>query len=218
MTRVSPSHEALDPRIVRTRATVVAAATELLATEGIGRLTIDAIAQRSGVARSTIYRNWPERADLLLAAFESVARLDCPLVVFGCSGDHLVGEACGASPARTVEDLRRVVDAQGHRFMSLRQSILGAALGSIVAEARHDEAIAEALHRFGRARRVPLTDIATQVVTAVGADPRVDPDHAVERFVAPFFYRHLLSGEVIDADLVAQQTEMLLSDLGLDSE
>lgn len=196
---------------------MLAAATELLATEGIGRLTIDAIAQRSGVARSTIYRNWPDRADLLLAAFESVARQDCPLVALGCPGDHLVGEACGVPPPGTVEDFRRIIDEHANRIMALGNSTLGRALASIVSEAGHDQAIALALYRFGQGRRIPLADAAEHVVAAVAAEPRVDPGHAIERFVSPFFYRHLVSGEPIDDELVEQQSAMLLSDLGLTS-
>ncbi|MDH3299160.1 MAG: TetR/AcrR family transcriptional regulator [Acidimicrobiia bacterium] len=210
-----PRVPTVDPRIVRTREAVVAAASELLATEGIGRLTIDAIAQRSGVARSTIYRNWPERADLLLAAFESVARLDCPLTALGCSGDHLVGEDCGVPPPRTVEEFRRIVSEHARRIMALRESTLGGALAAIVAEAAHDEAISVALHRFGQARRVPLADAACQVIDVVGAKPRVGPPDAIERFVAPFFYRHLVSGETIDESFVNRQVELLLWDLGL---
>ncbi len=215
MTPIARPGSPVDPRIARTRATVLAAATELLATDGIGRLTIDAIAQRSGVARSTIYRNWPDRADLLLAAFESVASLDCPLVALGCSGDHLVGEECGAPPPRTVDEFRRIVHEHAGRIMFLRQSTLGGALASIVAEASHDEAISQALHRFGQARRIPLADAARAVIAAVGAEPIVEPGRAIERFISPFFYRHLVSGEPIDAALVEQQTEMLLVDLGL---
>ena len=207
--------ETVDPRIVRTREVVIAAATELLATEGIGRLTIDAIAQRSGVARSTIYRNWPERADLFLAAFESVARPECPLTALGCRGDHLLGEDCAAPPPRTVHDFRRIVEEHARRIMALRRSTLGAALASIVAAAAHDEAMSQALHRFGQARRVPLAEAALQVIAAVGTKPRVDPMDAIERFVAPFFYRHLVSGEPIDESLVGRQIELLLSDLDL---
>ncbi|MEX1280276.1 MAG: helix-turn-helix domain-containing protein, partial [Acidimicrobiia bacterium] len=59
---------ATDPRIERTRRVVLGAAVEVVAERGFSGATIDAIAQRSGVARSTIYRHWPDRGDLLLEA------------------------------------------------------------------------------------------------------------------------------------------------------
>ena len=142
-------------------------------------------------------------------------RFDCPLVALGCGGDHVLGEACGAAAPQTVDDYRRVVDEYAQRLVALGDSTLGGAMASIVAEASHDDAIADVLHRFGRARRVPLTDAARQVVTSLGVEPRVDPAEAIERFVAPFFYRHLVSGEAIDEELVSRQSEMLLTDLGL---
>ncbi len=71
--------------------------------------------------------------------------------------------------------------------------------------------------RFGRARRLLLTGAARQVVEAVGAEPRVEPGHAIERFVSPFFYRHLVSGEPIDGKFVDRPIEMWWPDLGLTS-
>ena len=43
------------------------AASELLAEEGYGGFTVDGVAARSGVAKTTIYRHWPTRGDLLAA-------------------------------------------------------------------------------------------------------------------------------------------------------
>ena len=46
------------------------AAASLLAEEGFDRLTLEELAERSGVARSTIYRNWDDRSELLADAFD----------------------------------------------------------------------------------------------------------------------------------------------------
>ena len=43
------------------------AATEVLAENGYGGFTIDAVARHSGVARSTIYRHWQDRPTLIAA-------------------------------------------------------------------------------------------------------------------------------------------------------
>jgi AcrR family transcriptional regulator len=47
-----------DPRVRRTRALVHEATIELLVDKGLSGLTIEAISQRAGVARTTIYRHW----------------------------------------------------------------------------------------------------------------------------------------------------------------
>jgi AcrR family transcriptional regulator len=49
-----------DPRIERSRELVLAATLDLLGEIGYGDLTIEAVAARSGVAKSTIYRHWPD--------------------------------------------------------------------------------------------------------------------------------------------------------------
>jgi AcrR family transcriptional regulator len=55
-----------DARVVRSRARILAAATELLVEAGPRAVTVDAVAERSGVAKSTMYRHWPSRTDLLV--------------------------------------------------------------------------------------------------------------------------------------------------------
>jgi AcrR family transcriptional regulator len=61
-----------DPRVARTREHVLAAAGELLAEEGREGFSIDAVARRSGVARTTIYRHWPELGELLFDTFRAM--------------------------------------------------------------------------------------------------------------------------------------------------
>jgi AcrR family transcriptional regulator len=56
-----------DPRVSRTRATVLTAGIDLLAERGYPGFSIDAIVARTGVAKTTIYRHWPSRGELLIA-------------------------------------------------------------------------------------------------------------------------------------------------------
>jgi AcrR family transcriptional regulator len=57
----------IDPRVTRTHHLVLDAASDLLAEEGYSGFTVDGVAARSGVAKTTIYRHWPTRFDLLSA-------------------------------------------------------------------------------------------------------------------------------------------------------
>lgn len=61
----------VDPRIARSRARLLAAATELLVESGPRAVTVDAVAERSGVAKSTLYRHWSSRDELLVAVMRS---------------------------------------------------------------------------------------------------------------------------------------------------
>ena len=54
---------------MRTREAVLTAATDLLVEGGPSAVTIDAVVARSGVAKSTIYRHWESRDEVLVAVF-----------------------------------------------------------------------------------------------------------------------------------------------------
>ena len=61
-----------DPRVVRTHTKVLSAAIDLLAERGYSGFSIDAIVRRTGVAKTTLYRHWPSRADLLVAVIKEL--------------------------------------------------------------------------------------------------------------------------------------------------
>lgn len=61
----------MDPRVARSHAAVMAAARELLVELGPAGLTIDGVVARSGVAKSTVYRHWRTRDDLVTDVFTS---------------------------------------------------------------------------------------------------------------------------------------------------
>src|SRR3569623_2852412 len=57
-----------DKRVERTKAAVLAETYRQLTEGGIGGFSIDELARRSGVAKTTIYRHWPSRSALLIDA------------------------------------------------------------------------------------------------------------------------------------------------------
>lgn len=63
------SDAVMDPRIARTRESVLITATDLLVEGGPDALTIEAVVARSGVAKSTLYRHWSTRDELARAVF-----------------------------------------------------------------------------------------------------------------------------------------------------
>ena len=53
------------------RREALAAAADLIAERGVDNLTIEDVAARSGVAKTTIYRHWPTRGPLIIDAVRS---------------------------------------------------------------------------------------------------------------------------------------------------
>lgn len=64
---------AVDPRVARTRSRVLGAAWELLDEVGFDGVTVELVSERSGVARSTMYRHWRTMPELLRDAFAAQA-------------------------------------------------------------------------------------------------------------------------------------------------
>ena len=54
------------PRSDEARRKALDAARDLIVDKGVVNLTIEDVAARSGVAKTTIYRHWPERTSLIV--------------------------------------------------------------------------------------------------------------------------------------------------------
>lgn len=63
----------MDARIERTQNAVMQAAADLVMEQGPAGLTVDAVVARSGVAKSTVYRHWATRDELVSAVFTNCA-------------------------------------------------------------------------------------------------------------------------------------------------
>lgn len=59
------------PRHADTRAHIVAAASKLFYAEGIGRVSVDAVAEKAGVTKRTLYYHFRSKDDLIAAYLES---------------------------------------------------------------------------------------------------------------------------------------------------
>ena len=62
------------PRSERADQAILDAALEAVAEGGVGSVTCEDVAARAGVGKATIYRRWPGKEDLLIAAFASLKR------------------------------------------------------------------------------------------------------------------------------------------------
>lgn len=98
--RQRPSQQA-DARIAQTEQIVFDAAVELVAELGPAAVTVEAIAGRSGVARSTIYRRWPDVDRLFVEVFKALTALR-PIALTGRVAEDL--RTFGHDYARDLDD------------------------------------------------------------------------------------------------------------------
>lgn len=181
----------LDARIARTRANVVRAATDLLVEGGPSAVTIDAIVTRSGVAKSTIYRHWETRDDILVAVIEHAApRIEDP--------DASLGFA--ASLRRLTAELRRM----------LNDPDWARVIPALLTLRIHQDGIADIEQRL-EARQDRVVDVVLRRGVAEGlVNPDYDLDEASAMLVGPLMFAHLTGKPAVDEALCDRVVDAFL--------
>lgn len=190
-TELAPTEPVEDPRRAKSRARVLEAAIEILHAEGLAGLTIEAVAARSGVAKTTIYRQFTDREELHFAALRSVACTpDLP------STDDLVGDVttycCGLN-----------------RF--LREGIAGAVLPTAMDGAERSSSLAALVHEFGVQRRFGLTSRLRAAQKTGDLDADADVDLLISQLVGPLFFRRFISRQPATASFVGRHVAAVLT-------
>lgn len=181
----------LDPRVLRTRRHVLAAARAVLVEEGWERVTVTRVADRSGYARTTLYRHWPQRLDLLRDLITEEVHL-LHTVPTGDVRADLVAELEAFRVAITTTGLGRVMIAIG------QQASDDAELAELSSAVRAD------------GTRV-LDEIITSAVARGELRAQLDPDMAVAQLVGPVLFRYLFESHGgIDGAFVVSVVDLFL--------
>jgi AcrR family transcriptional regulator len=125
-------------------AELLAVTLRLLQEEGYDGLTVDAVAACARASKATVYRRWPTKAELVLAAFiEGVRQVAVAPETGSLRGDLLqMGELC-CDQARTHASTMRAVlvevsrnpalnDVMQHQFLDQRKALFEHVLGQAV--------------------------------------------------------------------------------------
>ncbi|MDI9620729.1 MAG: TetR/AcrR family transcriptional regulator [Acidobacteriota bacterium] len=182
----------VDPRVARTRHAVLTTAREVLLDEGWEGVTLGRVAERSGYARTTLYRHWPQRLDLLRDLIREEARL-AHTTPTGNLRDDLVAE---------LEAFRVAVSSTG----------LGRVMIAIGQQARDDAELAD-LNRSMRSEGARVLDEIVVDAVAAGALPRgVRADAAVAQLVGPVLFRYLFEDDhALDVEYVESVVDWFLA-------
>jgi len=187
-----PFEPMLDARVARSRAAVLRAATDLLVEGGPSAVTIDAIVVRSGVAKSTIYRHWASRDDVLLDVMESCAPVLEP-----------------PDPDLDVEAALRVIGRTIASF--LNDPEWARMLPALMLLKTHEHGIADLEQRLERHQEEVLGQlIARGVAEGVLRADAADPE-AMTLFVGPLMFAHLTGAVAIDDGFVDRTIDRFLA-------
>jgi AcrR family transcriptional regulator len=162
------------PRLPSTDQAIFAAAAELIGERGYDGFSMAAVADRAGVAKTTVYRRWPTRSHLVLEALTSVMRVS----LFD-SGDL---RADLVAFARTL--------AAGLRAPGSRRLVAELTLAS----AQRPE-LADAFTRLYTQRRTAAMATIQRAQAAGELRVSVDPDLLIDQLSGALHYRMLLRGE-----------------------
>jgi AcrR family transcriptional regulator len=113
------------PRDPETDTKIIRAASELLLLRGFDKTTVDEVAARAGVGKATVYRRWPSKDDLAVAAMESLYSDEFP--------ESDTGSIAGDLEAsyRAVIAFVNTPTGQGFLRMSITESIRDERIGAL---------------------------------------------------------------------------------------
>lgn len=182
------------PRCEHTRTCILAATEALLAEGGPGAATMDAIAQRAGVSKATVYRWWPSRGWVILESLVELMERESAFVDTG----SLAG------------DLRAQVGA----LARLLRTSSGSSIAAIIAEMQTDPEIGQAFREAYLARRRrSAKEMLARAERRGELRPGLDPELVLDLLYAPLYLRLLLQHQPIDEAFLEQGLRLVLSGL-----
>ncbi len=182
-----PGDPDADPRVERSRRVILSAAVDQLGEVGYGGLTIEALAARAGVAKSTIYRHWPGKLELVE---DAIRTLKASVVV----------PTTGSVRERLTAVLQQVAS-----------NVAGSACLPAVIDAAERDPEVRAIHsRLATERRQRLVDLLAEGVAAGEVPAHLDLGLLADCLIGPILARRLLHHEAFDPSAVPFLVNQLL--------
>lgn len=167
------------PRSETARRKALAAAADLIVERGVGAFSIEEVAARSGVAKSTIYRHWPARAALII---------DTARATF----EHVVTPDTGSLRGDVEEYLANMVRAD------LAGGTAGQLMPSILDAATRDPEIAALVTTMKDERERPIRTIVARAQQRGEIAPDLDPTILVGTLIGPVVFRRMIQRQAVD--------------------
>ena len=173
------------PRSEKARHAILDAAAELLLRRGLGAVSMDAVAERAGVSKATIYRWWPSKQMLAL--------------------DALLDWAAATAPPRDTGSLRGDVLALLRPWVrEIRRQPFGPVIAAFLSEAQSDPEFADAYRtRFVEPRRDAMRAVFARAAERGEVAADLDVEVALDLIYGAVYHR-LLHGHAELTDRFAR--------------
>jgi AcrR family transcriptional regulator len=180
------------PRDARADRAILDATLELIAEHGVHGFRTEDVAARAGVGKGAIYRRYRSKDALVKAAVAALVREEIALPDTGSTrGDLLV------LMREAVELYRSSLPAR------LMPKLIGAM-------AEHPELARAVREGFLASRRTALSEVLRRGVERGDLRPDLDLELALDLLGGPLFYRLLVTGGPLDAQLADGVADLIL--------
>jgi AcrR family transcriptional regulator len=180
----------------RVRAAAIAATLAELAEGGYSALSLEKVARRAGIHKSTLYRRWGTREELVLEAMLERA------------GEHISVPDTG-SLRQDLLELARTAAANA------ASPEVAAMARAVAAESPHDSRLAEANSRFWAERLALDGSIVERAIERGEVAADTDPGRVIEAVVGPIHLRLLLTGEPVDRPFLEGIVDVVVDGIAL---
>lgn len=187
-----PSRGPGRPRSAAAHQAILDAAIEILAEGGVESITVEGIATRAGVGKTTIYRRWPNKELLLVEAVSSVI-----------------------TPENTLPDHGDIRDDLLDIARSIRTRYADGPLGRILpallsAQLRRPEFAAVVREQIIQPRRALVLEIVQRAIDRAELSPGTDPELVFDMVAAPLFYGSVVLGRLPGEKALARMVDVVL--------
>jgi AcrR family transcriptional regulator len=190
--KAAPPRRRPGGRSARVRSAALAATLAELAETGYSALSLESVARRAGVHKTTLYRRWGNREELVLEAMLARA-----------------GERISVPDTGSVrDDLLELARTAAANAASPEVAAMSRA---VAAQSPHDDRLAAASRRFW-AERLALDEVIVERAIARGeAAPGTDPRRVIEAVLGPIHLRLLLTGEPVDSPFLEGMVALVVA-------
>ena len=164
------------PRDEDARRRILRAALDLMKESAFAQVTAEAIAERAGTSKATVYRWWPNKAAVVIEAFREAITPELPLKDTGSLHTDLTAQAC---------NFARVLSGPGGRM-----------LRSFIVAARSDPDLAAAYRSiWSNPRRAEARQMLRRKQATGQLRNDIDLDLVLDSLYGPLYYRFLVKNE-----------------------
>jgi AcrR family transcriptional regulator len=184
------------PRDARHDQAILEATLEILQEQGYRGVTIEGVAARAGVGRPTIYRRWPSKPAIVVAALVQSARLAVPVPDTGSLRRDLIAVQRHQVELMNSPDARRIT-------------------AGLIADLADDPELADTyVSQYLAPRRATVWEVLSRGVDRGELDADVDFAFVYDLLVGPLFMRAVVWGQPLAPDAAETTADVVLAAFG----